>query len=543
MKRNLRSLADGTFDLLVIGGGSHGLAVAYDAAARGVRVALVERGDFGGGLSFNHQRTLHGGLRSLQTVDLARAREAIRERRALARIAPHLIQPLPFLMGSYRGLTRSRLALAAAFRLDALLGRDRNRGVVPERHLPAGRLISRAACARLFPGIRKDGLTGGAMWYDYQAVEPHRLTLAFALAADSHGAVLANYVEARAALRENGAISGMRVCDTLGGEEFDVRARLTLNATGSFGGRLMTSFGIRAPFPLLKTMNVVTTRPAGDVAFAAKARDGRMLTLVPWHGRALVGTSQSDEAIDTPDARVTEHEIDRFLSAANEAFPALALSRNDVTLVQWGLVPASAGRGAPTLRSHADVRDHAADGAPGSITVVGVKYTTARGVAERAVNLVMKKLGRPVGVCRTGVQPLPGADIADVEGLAIQAMRRARVHLDDDVVGGLTRVYGTRCEDVLALTSERAALAERVAAGCPVIRAEIAHAAREEMAVTLADAVLRRTALAHLGDPGEEIAAGCAAAMASELGWSAGRTSDERRALRAALRDISGSPA
>lgn len=537
MKRNLRQLADGLFDLLVVGGGSHGLAIAYDAAERGLRVALVDRNDFGSGLSFNHQRTIHGGLRSLQTMDLARARESIRERRALARIAPHVLKPLPFLMGTYRGLMRGRLALRAAFRFDALLAVDRNHDVVPELHLPTGRLVSRVVCTRLFPGIREDGLTGGAMWYDYQAVEPHRLTLAFALAAHAHGAVLANYVEAREALRDNGAVTGMRVRDVLGGEVFDIKARLTLNATGSFAGRLMAAFGVTTRFPLLRTMNVVTTRPAAELAFAASAGDGRMLTLVPWHGRALVGTSQSADVTDTPDARVTTEELDRFLRGANQAFPALRIDAGDVVLVQWGLVPAAMARGGrPALLSRAAVRDHAADGAPGAFTVVGVKYTTARGVAERAVDRVMKKLGRPVGGCRTQAQPLPGAGMADVEALAVEAMRRAHLQLDEDIVGALARVYGTRCPDVLALAIDRPDLAERVGVGCPVIKAEIVHAVREEMAVALSDAVLRRTALAHTGDPGDEVAAACAGVMARELGWTTDRIARERDALRAAFR-------
>ena len=516
MIRNLPRLADTSFDLLVVGGGIHGLAAAYDAAQRGLAVALVERGDLGAGLSFNHQRTVHGGLRSLQTFDFGRARESIHERRALARIAPHLLRPLPFLMGTYRTLKRGRLALRAGFRVDAFLGRHRNRDVVPELHLPAGRLVSRAACARLFPGVRQDGLTGGAMWYDYQTIEPHRLTLAFALAADAHGAVVANYVEAREALREGGRVAGMRVRDLLTGDDLDVRARVTLNAAGSHAGRVMATFGVVRPFPLVKTMNVVTTRPVSELALAASAADGRTLTLVPWHGHALVGTSQSADTTETPEVTVRPDELDAFLADANHAFPALGLGRADVTLVHRGLVPAATGRdGRPTLRARAELCDHAADGAPGAVTVIGVKYTTARGVAARAVDVVEKRLGRHRTACRTEAQALPGAGIADVEALAIENARRGHLHLDEDVLRGLTRLYGTRCAGVIALAVDRPALAERLAPDCPVIKAEIVHAVREEMAVSLADAVLRRTALAHTAPPGTDLVRAAAALMAA----------------------------
>src|SRR5918999_1696817 len=159
--RDLDRLSSAAYDVLVIGGGIHGLAIAYEAASRGLRTALVEADDFGSGASFNHQKTAHGGLRALQSGRLDRAREAIRERRALARIAPWLLRPLPFLVGTYRSVVRSRLALRSAFAIDAWLGRKRNASVEPELHLPKPRLVSKAATLRLFPGVRQQGLTGG----------------------------------------------------------------------------------------------------------------------------------------------------------------------------------------------------------------------------------------------------------------------------------------------------------------------------------------------------------------------------------------------
>ena len=197
------------YDLLVIGGGVYGLAIAYDAASRGLKTALIEASDFGSGASFNHQKTVHGGLRSLQSARLDRAREAIHERRALGRIAPWFLRPLPFLVGTYRSAVKSRVALRAAFRIDAWLGRHRNDGVEPELHLPRAKLISKAATLRLFAGIKPENLTGGAQWYDYQIVESERLTIAFAAAADLSRADLANYVEAVAAIKDGGRIAGM----------------------------------------------------------------------------------------------------------------------------------------------------------------------------------------------------------------------------------------------------------------------------------------------------------------------------------------------
>src|SRR5262245_6150415 len=254
---------DGTiYDVLVVGGGIYGLACRYEAASRGLRVALIDAGDFGSGASFNHQKTAHGGLRSLATGQIGRARESIRERRTLARIAPWFLRPLPFLVGTYRSVIKNRLALRAAFKADAWLGRRRNEGLEPELHLPKPRLVSKAATLRLFPGIRQEGLTGGAQWYDYQIVEADRLTFAFAAAADAAGADLANYVEATEAVREAGRIGGMVVRDRLSERSFQINARVTLNAAGSHAGEVMRLFGIDRPFPLIKAMNLVTSRPA-----------------------------------------------------------------------------------------------------------------------------------------------------------------------------------------------------------------------------------------------------------------------------------------
>src|SRR5688500_6290328 len=227
--RDFAALEAATFDVLVVGGGIHGLATALDGSARGLSVALVEAADFAAATSFNHQRTAHGGLRSLQSGRIGHARESIRERRALARIAPRLLRPLPFMIGTYRSWIRSRLALRAAFRFDRWLGRRRNEGLEPELHLPAAKLTSRAATLKLFAGVRQERLTGGANWYDYQIVHTNRLAIAFAAGAEQRGAVLVNYAEAKSALKSANRITGMRVRDVLTGAEVDVQARLTIN--------------------------------------------------------------------------------------------------------------------------------------------------------------------------------------------------------------------------------------------------------------------------------------------------------------------------
>jgi glycerol-3-phosphate dehydrogenase len=527
-RRDLSRLESRTYDVVVVGGGIYGLACAYDVASRGLSVALVEAEDFGSGTSFNHQKTAHGGLRSLGAGHLGRARESIRERRNLARIAPWFLRPLPFLLGTYQSFPKNRLALRAAFKFDAWLGRHRNIGVEPELHLPTPRLVSKAATLRLFASVRPERLTGGAQWYDYQMVEADRLTLAFAAAADRAGADLVNYAEAISAIRHDGRIAGIAVRDCLDDRTVTVRAHVTLNAAGARTGDVMRLFGVERPFPLVKAMNLVTSKHASDMALAAPGPSGRMLTLVPWRGRALVGTSQSLTLAQPGDTHVHASEIEAFIADANYAFPALRLSIADVTLVHRGLVAAESGRGgSPELKSSAEILDHASDGAAGAITVVGVKYTTARGVAERAGDAVGKRLGRRLPRSRTAMAPLPGAGIADHEALAIETARDVQVDVSPKTLAHLVRLYAEHAADVIRLMGERDDLRAPVAAGAATIGAEVVHAIRHDMAVRLTDIVIRRTGMGAGGAPPPDAVEQCGRIAATELGWNDARTADE----------------
>lgn len=529
--RDLTRLATTKYDVLVVGGGIYGLTIAYDAASRGLATALVDRGDFGSGASFNHQKTVHGGLRSLQTGSLRQARESILERRALARIAPWLLRPLPFIVGTHRSLTRGRMALRVAFSIDRWLGRDRNAGVEPELHLPAARLLSRAAALRFFPGIRQDRLTGAAQWYDYQMVEADRLTMAFAAAADRAGADVANYVEAATPIRSGSRIAGMTARDLLTGSEIPIEARAVVNAAGAWAGAVMTSLGVRRTVPLLKAMNLVTAKPAGDIALVAPGASGRMLTLVPWRGRALVGTAQSPALTDAFDTGVTLAEVETFIADANRAFPALQLTPADVTLVHRGVVPAADGTKTPELRPSPAILDHGSDGAPGAYTVIGVKYTTARRVAETTVDLVARGLRKRIARSRTATMVLPGAGIADHEALIIETARAGDVELSMAEIRHLIGRYAERAADIVRLMRNRADLRGAVSASAPTLRAEVVYAIRHEAAVHLTDIAVRRTGAGAAGRPDDDTIRGMAAIAARELEWDAARTHDEIAAV------------
>ena len=531
MTRDLDKLSATTFDLLVVGGGIYGLTIAYDAAQRGLSVALVERHDFGSGSSFNHLRTIHGGLRYLQSLDIGRARESIHERRATARIAPHAVRPLPFAVPLYRSLMRGKLAMRAGFALDRLVAFDRNRGVLPSHRLPGGRVVSRSHAAQRFPGLRRQGLTGAAVFSDYVTTEPDRFVFSFALAAAEHGAVLANHVEAIAPLVDGGRVTGVSARDALSARTFEIAARLTVNASGGRIDGLLKPLGLTTGIPMLKAMNLVTRRDAGDEALGGRSASGRNLFLVPWRDRALFGTWESDRTCDPDDTGVQERDVAAFIVELNQAFPALDLTLDDVTLVHRGVVPAAVRGGRVGLEGHEQIRDHAAQGFEGLLSVAGTKFTTARGVAERVTDTVLSKLKRKPAPCRTATTLLPGGSLRDI-GLAIADARREYDEgLPTDTIPHLIAAYGSRYRDVMEIAANRPDWRTRLAPDSPVIGAELVLAARREMAPTLADIVIRRTPLGALGHPGAQALARAAVMVGLELGW----TDDRRRQEIAAV--------
>jgi glycerol-3-phosphate dehydrogenase len=538
MQRDLDGLTSRTFDVVVVGGGIYGLTIAYDAAQRGLSTALIERDDFGSGASFNHLRTIHGGLRYLQTLDVRRARESLAERRTLARIAPHAVRPLPYALPLYRSVTRGRLAMRAGFLLDRLVGVRRNHHLPAFLKLPAGRVVSRREAIERFPGLRRQGLTGAGVWYDYVTPESDRLTFTWAIAASEHGAVLANHVEALEPVLDGRRVTGARVRDALSGRAFEVAARTVVNATGGSVDRLLSGIGLTSNVPMLKAMNLITRRDAGEEALGGRSRAGRNLFLVPWRERALFGTWESASLAEGADAaRVDERDVASFVSDLNEAFPSLDLTLNDVTLVHHGIVPAVRNaRGRASLAPHEQVRDHAREGADGLLTVAGTKYTTARAVAERITDLLEAKLGRKATPCRTGATALPGGSIRDITVTIAEARREYDAGLPPDSIPHLIAAYGSRFRDVLEMADGRADLKAQVAKSTPVIGAELVWAARHEMAMTLADTVLRRTPLGALEEPDAAALEKAAALVGGELGWPDDRRRAEIDAVRAFYR-------
>ncbi|MGH9319865.1 MAG: FAD-dependent oxidoreductase [Vicinamibacteria bacterium] len=507
MKRDIAALADRELDLVVVGAGVYGAAVAWDASLRGLDVALIDRNDFGSGTSFNNLKTIHGGIRYLQHLDLKRIRESIRERRILMRIAPHLVHPLPFLVPTYQGsVTRSRAALRLALAANDLLSWDRNRGSSEEKRLPPGRALSSGECLELAPDIDRAGLTGGVLWHDAQMYNSDRLTLSFVLSAAREGTAVASFVEAEGFIRKGSRIQGIVAKDVLSGTGgLEIRARMVVNTSGPWVDRLLEKAGgvPRKPlFRFSKAMNLVT-RPVVDKVALGVMRGGPLLVVSPWRNVSLVGTRHAPYHGEPDALEATEEDVQSLLDDINRAYPAARLERKDVRLIHRGLLPmagsSSNGAGVHLLKSY--LIDESVEGL---LSIVGVKYTTARDVAEKAVDRALSRMGKTHVPSRTATTPLAGGDIESFCDLAASVEPR---HLAFN--------YGTRYREVLALGD-----LEPVCETSPVTRAEIRHAVREEMALDLASVVLRRTELGSAGHPGREALERTAAIVAEELHWS-----------------------
>ena len=549
MFRDPSKLANKEYDVVVIGGGIYGACIAWDAALRGLSVALVERGDFGQETSANSLKTVHGGLRYLQDFDFKLVRMMIEERSTYLRIAPHLVQPLACITPTYSRIMKSKAVLGTALKLNDIAGYDRNESLDDDREIPSSQLLSRESCQEVLPGLPDEGVTGAALWHDAQVYDTERLTLAFVASAVDAGAEASNYVEATGFLIQAKQVQGITARDNITNDEYKIRSRMVINSTGPWIDRNLENLNPKSTQPIFQhslAINIITRSIVQDYAVGIPSWPGEnnadgseevshMLFVSPWRGNSIIGTFHSHYLGDPNNFSVQEIDLQRIIQEANSAYPDAQLELDDIKFVHYGFLPeiSESSKQEVKLVRKSRIVDHQKENdLSGLISVMGVKYTTARHTAEKVIDLVIEKLGMKSHPCKTNSTQVVGGQINNFGEFLSSAIQEDLTMLAPEAIDHWVQSYGTECSKVRELLAGSENQMPYPQLSEPAIKAQVIYAVREEMAIKLSDVVLRRTGIGTVGQPDESILEDIASTMASELGWSPAKVELELEELK-----------
>lgn len=548
MKRDVNRLEGHTFDLLVIGGGIYGAAVARQAALQGLSVALVEKLDFGHATSSNSLKIIHGGLRYLQGADIKRMRRSIVARRTLLKIAPHHVKPLRFVLPTFGKFLKGRPALFAAMFLNDLISWDRNILVGKKHRIPRGAVLTKSELIELVPGMTLNGCTGGAVWYDAVASNTERLTLEFVRSAVEQGASAANYVEVTELTVENETVCGVVSLDHLTGRSLKIRAKFIINTSGPWTERVTSSGSPLTSTGRLKWAKAVNVyirkRLFDDIAVgfygsggfcsrrARGASDSRVFFCVPWGNGTMIGTGYQAVSNPQEDLHVTDTDTGDLLEKFNANWPDVGLCPDDIGFCHLGLVPvvgrSPSRRGGYRLRNRSVFIDHyKRDGLRGLVSLAGVKYTTAVIEARDLVAEICKITGHAT-LKKKMEKVLPGAKFhGGNDPFDFNGSKNINECSNPGLTGRLFHDYGAISRNILSMAAGKPGMLQPVDDRSNLTAAEVVYFVREEMARKIADVLFRRTNIGWFGYPGSGFIEKCADIIGEELGWDSKRKSAE----------------
>jgi glycerol-3-phosphate dehydrogenase len=525
----LARMREEVFDVVVVGGGVTGTGTALDAATRGLSVALVEARDYASGTSSRSSKLIHGGLRYLEQRNFALVKEALKERSLLLRrLAPHLVQPVPFLYPlRHRGWERPYVGTGVLL-YDTMGG---------ARALPRHRHLTRAGARRLAPSLRPDALVGAIRYYDAQ-VDDARHTVTTARTAARYGAVVATSVEMTGYLRDGERVTGIRARDVESGDQFEVRARQVVVAAGVWTDDVLAEVG-GGQFKVRMSKGIHFTVPRHRINSRVGLilrTEKSVLFVIPWDANWIVGTTDTDWDLDRAEPAASRADIDYLLDHVNRVLTE-PLSYGDIEGVYVGLRPLLSAGSVSTAqlsREHAVFRP-----APGLVAVAGGKYTTYRVMAADTIDEVVKGL-RDAGAGAIPASPTADIPLYGADGFRAAWNRRARIAeragLDVEQVEHLLHRYGSAVDEILELTAERPELAKPLPGAERYLAAEVVYAASHEGALHLEDVLARRTRISF-ETPDRGLAAAEAAAdhLAGVLGWDTEQRRREVDAYKAAI--------
>jgi glycerol-3-phosphate dehydrogenase len=534
------------FDVIVIGAGINGAGIARDAAMRGLKVLVLDKGDIGGGTSSWSTRLIHGGLRYLEHGEFRLVRESLRERSCLLNIAPHLVRLLPLLVPVYEKARRGWWTIRAGMiAYDALSF---------NKTLPRHRMLSAAETLQRAPALNREGLRGAAVYFDAQVEFAERLVLENVLSAVAHGATVLTYARVKKLIVENGAVRGIKFTREFTREDrcssptvmadSDVarqtaHAEVVINAAGPWVDQVLTESNAESPRLIggTKGSHIIVASFPGALSTAIYVEaetDGRPFFIIPWNGKYLIGTTDIRYQGDLDDVQIAGDEIDYLLRETNRVFPIARLTREQILYTYSGVrpLPFTGDKDAQAVSRQHFIRAHPT--LRGLFSIVGGKLTTYRSLAEETVDLILKQLpaqrDRRFLKCNTDHDPLPGAATASFDTFCANFKQRSR--LPEATNDRLLRIYGTRGSLLLDLISEDASLAKVFDSETGALAAEVVFAFRQELATTLADCLLRRTMVGLNSSRGLTAVEAAGAIARKYLGWSERRVEQEIVAYR-----------
>lgn len=540
MKRFLETYNGRPFDLIVVGGGISGAAVAYDAASRGLSVALVEKQDFGCATSAATSKLIHGGFRYLANLEFGVVRESLSERRTMSNIAPNFVYPQPVMLTIYGSkLSDNTKVIKTGMTLYHTLSLDKRSTWDKSKKIPRFKMLKPKEVLQLEPNVRAEGLRGAGLIYDCLSLCPERLTLAFVRSAVKHGAQVSNYAKVEGFLFSgSGRIGGVKVRDIIRGKDVEITGSLVVNCGGPWADiilGLLHKKGGATHVRRSEGIHVITRKLIGEHMVSSASKRGGHFFLIPWRNHSLIGTIDKEYVGDPDDYHVTRAAIEELLEDVNGGFGHEPIRYEDVKYAYGGLRPLVEDQTKGTYESSRkyEIYDNAKEGFDGLITVAGGKYTTSRSLAKNVMEVVAKKLGRKLGKCTTAKRHLAGCEIKDINAF-IEGIKSENDDLEARSFDWLGGHYGTEYQRVIDLARTKRSLAEPLDADGEIL-AQAVYAIREEMALTLKDVFFRRTGLGTLGDPGDDVIHKVADLVAAELGWDEDRKDKEIQQVKQAM--------
>lgn len=516
------------FDILIIGGGINGAAIARDAALRGYTVALFEKGDFASGTTQYSTRLIHGGLRYLEQFDLKLVFEALQERENLLKIAPHLVTPISFLLPSYTFGSRKKWYLRLGMIAYDLLS--------CKKSLASHRSFTREKLQLLEPGLQQQQLLGGFSYQEVQAVFPERLTLANLLSAEQAGAVVRNYTAVTKIHVKDGQAIGIDVTDTVRKKTATYYGKIIINAAGPWVDAVnaLTPQQIPPQIGGTKGSHIVVkpwkNAPRHAIYLEAH-RDQRPLFIVPWRGYILIGTTDIPYKDNLDTVYPTKQEVQYFISETNFFFPQARLTPKKVIHSYAGVRPL------PTIRKEAPgdiprshiIKDHANEGISHFLSIISGKITTHRSVAQETVDYLAKKYLPSKNKSQTAQLPLVGGEIQDINAYRTEHLATMKQEYNLSAAQGenLISLFGTKHTAVLKLLHHNPALRALISHYHPDILAEVYYCLQHEYATSIGDFLLRRTGIGSGEGQGLDCAPKVARIFAEHFRWSKTREEQE----------------